>query len=90
MRGDVANSPFVSVCLDHASFSTSTDPWARCIASGLPELSWVARAPDIGEFAVPSRSLLGPQTALSHGETECVYEGSDLIYHLVRWQRNLY
>jgi hypothetical protein len=39
MRGDVAASPFVSVCLDHAALAASSDPWARCIVLETERLS---------------------------------------------------
>ena len=92
MRGDTHNSPFVSVLREPIRLTTSTDWWARTIATGSPGLSGVQRAPDLAEFRVPSSKLIPPRAdnTLSRQETELVFWGDDLINYLVRWEQNPY
>lgn len=90
MRGDTHNSPFVSVLREPIRLTTSTDRWARAIATGSPSLSGVQRAPDLAEFRVPSSKLIPPRSdnTLSIEETELVFWGDDLVNYLVRWEDN--
>ena len=94
MRGDTANSPFVSMIEDPAKLAASTDPWARTIATGEPGAPGVARAPDLGEFSVPKTNIVYPKAgnALSIAETERLFyqTGKSLVDYLAKWITNPY
>lgn len=90
MRGDVVNSPFISLLEDPARGAATTDPWLRTIITGHPGVPGVSRAPDLGHFRVPVDRLVYPAASntLSRLETEVLFWGDDLIRHLVGWRAN--
>ncbi|MBK8255262.1 MAG: RHS repeat-associated core domain-containing protein [Polyangiaceae bacterium] len=90
MRGYTKNSPFISMIEDPSALANSTDPWARTITTGKPGMSGVLRAPDLGEFSVPTSQMYWPlpDNLLSIAETEVLFHGRDLAPFLVQWQAN--
>lgn len=90
MRGDVGESPFVSVLLDPRRAAGSPDAWLRTIATGQPGYPGVSRAPNLLKFKVPANRLIGPrpENLLSIQETEMVFLGDDLAEFLVRLLTN--
>jgi hypothetical protein len=90
--GAPPDSPFVSVLLDHAKGSQTPDPWLATIIWGQPGVPGrdVRRAPDLGEFSVPTHRLIDPENDLSTNETEKLFLGDDLERFLVKWIDNPY
>ena len=81
MRGDTADTPYISVAGDYHAAAATTDPWLHDITR---------QVPDMATFRVPTDRLVMPNNPLSISETEMLFNGNDLSNYLVKWEANPY